>query len=71
MCLAIPGKVVEVKGEEIVVEYPGEKRDVKDVGLGVRKGDYVIVQAKIVVQKIPEKDALESLKVWKEAGKKL
>ncbi|MFC1731417.1 HypC/HybG/HupF family hydrogenase formation chaperone [candidate division KSB1 bacterium] len=68
MCLAIPGKVIEVKGEDVIVEYPGEKRDVKDVGLGVKKGDYVIVQAKIVVQKVPEQDALESLKAWEDAS---
>ena len=71
MCLAIPGKVVSVKGEDVVVEYPGEKREVKDVGLGVKKGDYVIVQAKIVVQKVPEEDALESLKAWEEAAEKI
>lgn len=70
MCLAIPGKVLEVKGDDVLVGYPGEKREVKDVGLGVKKGDYVIVQAKIVVQKVPEKEALESLRAWEEAGKK-
>lgn len=66
MCLAIPGKVVGIKGEDVIVEYPGEKRAVKNIGLKIRKGDYVIVQAKMVVQKVPEKEALESLEAWKQ-----
>lgn len=74
MCLAIPGKIIDIYkkdgNEEVVVQYPGETRTARNVGLAVKKGDYVIVQAKIVVQRIPEEDALESLKAWKEIGKK-
>ncbi|HLC98976.1 MAG TPA: HypC/HybG/HupF family hydrogenase formation chaperone [Candidatus Nanoarchaeia archaeon] len=66
MCLAIPGKVVEIKKEDIVVEYPGERRNAKNTGISLRKGDYVLVQAQLVVQKFPKKEALESLKAWKE-----
>lgn len=66
MCLAIPGKVVGIKGEDVTVEYPNEKRAVKNIGLEIKKGDYVIVQAKMVIQKVPEKEALESLEAWKQ-----
>lgn len=75
MCLAIPGKISDMYkkdgNEEVIVEYPGEKRIARNVGLSLRKGDYVIVQAKIVVQRVPEEDALESLKAWREAGKRI
>lgn len=66
MCLAIPGKVVGIKKDDITVEYPGEKRTAKNVGLEIKKGDYVLVQAKMIVQKIPKDEAIECLKAWKE-----
>ncbi|MCX8147529.1 MAG: HypC/HybG/HupF family hydrogenase formation chaperone [Candidatus Woesearchaeota archaeon] len=65
MCLAIPGKVIDIKNDDVVVEYPGEKRSAKNFGLSIKKGDYVLVQAKVVVQKVPKKEALESIRAWK------
>jgi hydrogenase assembly chaperone HypC/HupF len=65
MCLAIPGKIISMKDDSVIVQYPGERRTAKNVGLKIKKGDYVLVQAKIVVQKIPEDEAIESLKAWK------
>lgn len=53
MCLAIPGKVIEVNGDNAVVDYSGEKREVKNY-LGVNLGDWVIVSNKIIVVKVPE-----------------
>ncbi|MFO8016162.1 MAG: HypC/HybG/HupF family hydrogenase formation chaperone [Candidatus Woesearchaeota archaeon] len=73
MCLAIPGKVVGIREDgdeqEVRVEYPGETRKAKNIGLDVKEGDYVIVQAQMIVQKVPEEEALESLKAWKESGR--
>ena len=66
MCLAIPGKVVDISKDDVTVEYPGEKRTAKNVGLEIRKGDYVLVQAKMIVQKIPKDEAIECLRAWKE-----
>jgi hydrogenase assembly chaperone HypC/HupF len=66
MCLAIPGKIVEVSGSSALVEYPMEKRKVNLLGMDVSVGEYVFVQGGFVVEKIPEEEALESLKVWEE-----
>jgi hydrogenase assembly chaperone HypC/HupF len=66
MCLAIPGRVVDIKKDDITVEYPGENRTAKNIGLEIKKGDYVLVQAKMIVQKIPKDEAIECLKAWKE-----
>ena len=54
MCLAIPGKIIEIKEDgSCIVDYEVEKREAKiftdDIGLG----DYVIVSNKIVVLKVP------------------
>lgn len=67
MCLAIPGKVVSIKNNKAIVDYFGEKRETNLINKDVKVGDYVIVQNKIIVDKIPEKDALESLNEWKKA----
>ncbi len=68
MCLAIPGKIVNIEGDNATIEYPGEKREAKIIEGEYAVGDYVFVSAKIIVQKIPEKEALESLKGWEDAS---
>ena len=67
MCLAIPMRVIEVEGEEALVEIGGVKKKViinlvKDVKIG----DYLIVHAGFAIQKLDEKEALETLKLLKE-----
>ena len=69
MCLAIPGKIIEINGNTAIVKYEEEKREVKLLNPEIKVGDYVVVQNKLILQSIPEKDALESIKLWKEALK--
>lgn len=64
MCLAIPGKVVKVEKGFATIDYSGEQRKASIELVDVVVGDYVIVQAQFVIQKIPEKEALEAIKVW-------
>lgn len=70
MCLALPGKIVELKenGKIAVLDYGGEKREANNEFLKANVGEWVIVQFKIAVQKINEKEALESIKAWKEVS---
>jgi hydrogenase expression/formation protein HypC len=66
MCLAIPGKIVEIKNKTAIVQYPKERREVMlDPHLHVKKGDYVLVQMGIIMQKISKKKAFESQAAWK------
>jgi hydrogenase expression/formation protein HypC len=69
LCLAMPGKIIKVEKGFATVDYSGEKRRASVELVKVKPGDYVIVQAKFVVQKVPEKEAVEAIKVW-QAGKK-
>ena len=66
MCYAIPGKIIELKGKIAVIDYFGEKRNVLSEFVTVQKGDYVYAQGGIIVDKIPENEAIEILKLWKE-----
>lgn len=61
MCLARPGKVIEVKEGRAVLDYGDHKREVKTGYIKPNKGDYVIVMNKQVIQKVPEEEAKETL----------
>jgi len=55
MCLAIPGKIVKIEGDIATLDYGSETRQAKIVEEDYKVGDYVIVQAKVVVEKVTEK----------------
>ncbi|BEG57569.1 Hydrogenase assembly chaperone HypC/HupF [Helicobacter sp. NHP21005] len=68
MCLAIPSKVVALRGNVAVLETMGVQReaslDLMDEPLEV--GDFVLLHVGFVVGKIDTKEALESLKLYAE-----
>lgn len=61
MCLAVPGKLVERKGNKGIVDFQGLKREA-DLSLmdEVKIGDYVLVHAGFVIQTVDEKAARET-----------
>jgi len=66
MCLAIPGKVLEVKGKVAVVDYGGVKRTVKVDLVEAKAGDYLIVHAGYAIEVMDEKEAKETLRLLEE-----
>lgn len=70
MCLAIPGKIIGIKGDMAAVEYGEVVREAKLVDSSFKVGDYVIIQASFVIQKLPEEQALEALELIKKQGEK-
>ncbi|MDY0117521.1 MAG: HypC/HybG/HupF family hydrogenase formation chaperone [Sulfurimonadaceae bacterium] len=71
MCLSIPSKIVSIDKETntATVDTMGVSRDASlnliEEG-GVSVGDYVLIHIGFVMQKIDEKEALESLRVYEE-----
>jgi hydrogenase expression/formation protein HypC len=65
MCLSIPGKILKIEGEEATIDYGSETR-IASLALkkDVQVGDYVIVSAKFVIEKIPESEAKEIIALW-------
>jgi len=62
MCLSVPGKVVEIQNNMAKVEVGGVLRDVSmDVCPEVVVGDYVLIHTGFAIQKLDEKEALETL----------
>ena len=62
MCLSVPGKVVEIQNNMAKVEVGGVIRDVSmDVCPDVVVGEDVLIHTGVAIQKLDEKEALETL----------
>ena len=58
---------MSVKGEKAQVDFgEGVLRDVNVTLVDAKVGEYVLVHAGYAIQKMDEKDALETLELWKE-----
>lgn len=69
MCLAIPSKVIEIKDETtVIVDTMGSKRLVSTIILEepAEIGDYLLIHVGYAMQKIDEREALESLNLFRE-----
>jgi len=68
MCLAVPAKVIDIKGEVAKADFGGIQKDIiiTLVEENIKNGDYVLVHAGFAIQKIDEKTARETLELWKE-----
>jgi hydrogenase expression/formation protein HypC len=72
MCLAIPGKIVEMVDEEnsiAKVDVGGVKRNV-NIGMldDTQVGDYVLIHVGFAMSKVDEAEAEETLRLLKELG---
>lgn len=66
MCYAIPGKIVELTEKTATIEYFGERKQAYRDMVKVNLGDYVYAQGGFIITKVPEPEALEIIKDWKE-----
>lgn len=70
MCLAVPMKVTEINDKKALVEADGIKYSASiELLPDVRPGDYVIIHAGFAIQKLDEKEAKETLAIFKEMFK--
>lgn len=65
MCLAIPGKIIKIEGDTATLDYDGDMQEAKIVEGDYKIGDYALVKAKIVVEKVSE----EQMEGWLEVLK--
>ncbi len=73
MCLAVPGKIVEIREERgtrmATIDFDGIRKDIclaylPDIGVG----DYAIVHVGFAISQIDEASALETLQMFKDLG---
>lgn len=72
MCLAIPGKIIEIIDAEnqiAKVDVGGVRRNINTGMLDeIKVGDYVLIHVGFAMSKIDEQQAEETLRVLKEIG---
>lgn len=74
MCLAIPGKIIEIIDVEnsiAKVEIGGVKRNINTALIDpseVKIGDYVLIHVGFAMNKIDEQQAQETLRLLEELG---
>ncbi len=68
MCLGVPGKVVEVKGDVATVDFWGVRREVRleIVDEPVAPGDYILNHVGFAIRRIPPKDIEITLALYDE-----
>lgn len=69
MCLTIPKQVIEFKKGVARVKSQKGPQEVGSL-VGVKKGDWVLTQNNVIVQKISKKQAQEINRLFKSANKK-
>ncbi len=57
MCVAVPGKVISVKGSKAVVDFEGNRIEAEAGLVKVRPGDSVLVHAGCILQVLQEEEA--------------
>ncbi len=72
MCLAIPGKILEINENSALVDFDGIKQKIIIALIqNPEVGKYVIVHAGYAIEMMEEKDALDAIEEWKEMSKEL
>ena len=72
MCVAYPGKVIEINGEFAKVDFGGTIKDNVLISLvNAKVGDYVLVHAGYAIQVVDEEEAKRTIEMWEEMVKGL
>lgn len=66
MCLGVPGRVVEVRGDTALVDFWGVRRETRldVVDQPVAPGDYILNHVGFAIRKIPEAEIGETLALY-------
>ena len=67
MCLAIPGKILNIEDNSALVDFDGVKQKVIIALIqNPEVGKYVIVHAGYAIEQINEEEAMDAINQWKE-----
>ncbi len=66
MCLAVPGLIKSIDGDEAEIDFGGVVRTANISLVDVEEEDYVIVHAGYAIEKLEEEEAEKSLEAWEE-----
>lgn len=66
MCIAIPGKVVELRGRTALVDFSGNTVEAQAGFVNVKVGDYVLLHAGCIIQTVAASEAEELEEIFRE-----
>ena len=66
MCVAVPGKVVEIENNRAQVDVNGTKLRVDVTLINPKIGDYVLIHAGCGLEVLKEETALEMIQLFKD-----
>ena len=68
MCVALPGRVIEVKEDSAIVDFNGSRVDAATGLIDVKEGDMVLVHAGCIIQIVSQSEADELSELFEELG---
>lgn len=69
MCLAVPAKLIQLKGTDGVVDLHGSQLPISILLVPeAREGDWLLVHAGFAIQRLDEREAEETFAIFKESG---
>lgn len=72
MCVAIPGRVIELYEDEALVEFIGSKKIVNTALIkDIKVGDYLLIHVGIAIEKIDEDEGEKTINIFKSIISKL
>lgn len=66
MCLAIPGKIVKIEGDQADIDFGGAMKTANVAMVDAKVGMWAVVHAGFAIELMDEEEAIETLKLWNE-----
>lgn len=66
MCVAVPGKVIDIKDNIATIDYSGNHVQARTGVVDVEIGDFALVHAGLVIQVLPEDEAQSMAELFAE-----
>lgn len=66
MCVASPGRVIEINENDAIIEYSSNKTHANIGIVDVKVGDWVLVHAGLIIQTLPEDEATYMVELFDE-----
>lgn len=68
MCVALPGKVIEVREKDAVIDFNGNQVTARMGLVDIKMGDYVLVHAGCILQKVSLQEAESLTELMEDVG---
>lgn len=68
MCVALPGRVVEIREKDAVVDFSGNQVVARMGLVDIKVGDYVLVHAGCILQKVSTEEAESLTELMEDVG---